>query len=171
MSLLLYAVTFLCAPLIANFFERQELTALVRVSSLGLIVGALGMVQQTRLTKRIDFKTQTKITLVASVVSGIVGIGMALAGFGVWALVWQQLVSQAITTLLLYVYNRWLPRLSFSAESFHDLFGFGWKMMVSILLDAVWKELTQVIVGKFYSPAWGRSCRFRCRLMCRRESL
>lgn len=153
MSLLLYAVTFLCAPLIANFFERQELTALVRVSSLGLIVGALGMVQQTRLTKRIDFKTQTKITLVASVVSGIVGIGMALAGFGVWALVWQQLVSQAITTLLLYVYNRWLPRLSFSAESFHDLFGFGWKMMVSILLDAVWKELTQVVVGKFYSPA------------------
>ena len=153
MSLLLYAVTFLCAPLIANFFERQELTALVRVSSLGLIVGALGMVQQTRLTKRIDFKTQTKITLVASVVSGIVGIGMALTGFGVWALVWQQLVSQAITTLLLYVYNRWLPRLSFSAESFHDLFGFGWKMMVSILLDAVWKELTQVVVGKFYSPA------------------
>ena len=153
MSLLLYAVTFLCAPLIANFFERQELTALVRVSSLGLIVGALGMVQQTRLTKRIDFKTQTKITLVASVVSGIVGIGMALAGFGVWALVWQQLVSQAITTLLLYVYNRWLPRLSFSPESFHDLFGFGWKMMVSILLDAVWKELTQVVVGKFYSPA------------------
>ena len=153
MSLLLYAVTFLCAPLIANFFERQELTALVRVSSLGLIVGALGMVQQTRLTKRIDFKTQTKITFVASAVSGIVGIGMALVGFGVWALVWQQLVSQAITTLLLYVYNRWLPRLSFSAESFHDLFGFGWKMMVSILLDAVWKELTQVIVGKFYSPA------------------
>ena len=153
MSLLLYAVTFLCAPLIANFFERQELTALVRVSSLGLIIGALGLVQQTRLTKRIDFKTQTKITLVASVVSGIVGIGMALAGFGVWALVWQQLVSQATTTLLLYVYNRWLPRLSFSAESFHDLFGFGWKMMVSILLDAVWKELTQVVVGKFYSPA------------------
>ena len=153
MSLLLYAVTFFCAPLIANFFERQELTALVRVSSLGLIIGALGMVQQTRLTKNIDFKTQTKITLVASAVSGIVGIGMALAGFGVWALVWQQLVSQAITTLLLYVYNRWLPRLSFSAESFHDLFGFGWKMMVSILLDAVWKELTQVVVGKFYSPA------------------
>ena len=153
MSLLLYAVIFVCAPLIANFFEREELTPLVRVSSLGLIIGALGLVQQTRLTKRIDFKTQTKITLVASAVSGVVGIGMALAGFGVWALVWQQLVSQAITTLLLYVYNRWLPRLSFSAESFHDLFGFGWKMMVSILLDAVWKELNQVVVGKFYNPA------------------
>ena len=153
MSLLLYGVTFLCAPLIADFFSREELTPLVRVSSFGLIIGALGMVQQTRLTKRIDFKTQTKITLVASAVSGVVGIGMALVGFGVWALVGQQLTSQIISTILLYIYNRWLPCLRFSIESFHELFGFGWKMMVSILLDAVWKELYQVVVGKFYNPA------------------
>ena len=153
MSLLLYVVVFLCAPLIADFFSREELTPLVRVSSLGLIIGALGMVQQTRLTKRIDFKTQTKITLVATAVSGVVGIGMALAGFGVWALVGQQLTSQIISTILLYIYNRWLPCLRFSIESFHELFGFGWKMMVSILLDAVWKELYQVVVGKFYNPA------------------
>ena len=153
MSLLLYGVTFICAPLIAGFFNREELIPLVRVSSLGLIIGALGMVQQTRLTKRIDFKTQTKITLVASAVSGVVGIGMALAGFGVWALVGQQLTSQIISTILLYIYNRWLPCLRFYIESFHVLFGFGWKMMVSILLDAVWKELYQVVVGKFYNPA------------------
>ena len=153
MSLLLYAVVFLCAPLIAIFFSREELTPLVRVTSLGLIIGALAMVQQTRLTKRIDFKTQTKITLVATAVSGVVGIGMAFAGFGVWALVGQQLMSQIISTILLYIYNRWLPRLRFSTESFHNLFGFGWKMMVSVLLDAVWKELYQVVVGKFYSPA------------------
>ena len=153
MSVLLYGVTFLCAPLIAGFFEREELIPLVRVSSLGLIIGALGMVQQTRLTKRIDFKTQTKITMAATALSGIVGISMALAGFGVWALVAQQLTSQAVTTILLHIYNRWLPRLHFSMDSFHDLFGFGWKMMVSVLLDAVWKELHQVVVGKFYSPA------------------
>ena len=153
MSLLLYAVVFLCAPLIADFFSREELIPLVRVSSLGLIIGALGMVQQTRLTKRIDFKTQTKITLVASAVSGVVGIGMALAGFGVWALVGQQLTSHALRTIQLYIYNRWLPRLQFSMGSFRDLFGFGWKMMVSALLDTVWKELYQVVVGKFYNPA------------------
>ena len=153
MSLLLYVVVFLCAPLIADFFSREELTPLVRVSSLGLIIGALGMVQQTRLTKRIDFKTQTKITIAATAVSGILGIGMALTGFGVWALVAQQLISQIISTILLYIYNRWLPCLRFSIESFHELFGFGWKMMVSILLDAVWKELYQVVVGKFYNPA------------------
>ena len=153
MSVLLYGVTFLCAPLIAGFFEREELTVLVRVASIGLIIGALGMVQQTRLTKRIDFKTQTKITIAATALSGIIGIGMALTGFGVWALVAQQLMSQIISTVLLYIYNRWVPRLCFCKESFHDLFGFGWKMMVSALLDAVWKELTQVVVGKFYSPA------------------
>ena len=159
MSVLLYGVTFLCAPLIAGFFEREELTVLVRVASIGLIIGALGMVQQTRLTKRIDFKTQTKITMAATALSGIVGISMALAGFGVWALVAQQLTSQAVTTIMLYVYNSSaeanfsLFTLHFSLKSFHDLFGFGWKMMVSVLLDAVWKELHQVVVGKFYSPA------------------
>ena len=159
MSLLLFGVVFLCAPLIAGFFEREELTALVRVASIGLIIGALGMVQQTRLTKRIDFKTQTKITMAATALSGIVGISMALAGFGVWALVAQQLTSQAVTTIMLYVYNSSaeanfsLFTLHFSLKSFHELFGFGWKMMVSVLLDAVWKELHQVVVGKFYSPA------------------
>ena len=153
MSLLLYAVIFFCAPLIAAFFEREELTALVRVSSLGLIIGALGMVQQTRLTKRIDFKTQTKITMVATALSGAMGIGLAVAGFGVWALVVQQLASHALRTVQLYIYNRWLPQLHFSKDSFRNLFGFGWKMMVSALLDAVWKELYQVVVGKFYNPA------------------
>ena len=111
------------------------------------------MVQQTRLTKCIDFKTQTKITLVATAMSGILGIGMALMGVGVWALVAQQLMSQTVTTLMLYVSNRWLPQLRLSRESFRDLFGFGWKMMVSGLLDAVWKELYGVVVGKFYNPA------------------
>ena len=152
MSLLLYTVIFLCAPLIADFFGRVELTALVRVSSLGLIIGALGMVQQTRLTKRIDFKTQTKITIAATALSGIIGIGMALTGFGVWSLVAQQLTSQAVTTVLLYIYNRWMPRLRFSMESFHDLFGFGWKMMLSGVLDSVWKESYQMVVGKVYTP-------------------
>ena len=153
MSLLLYTLIFVCAPLIAAFFEREELTALVRVSSLGLIIGALGMVQQTRLTKRIDFKTQTKITMVATALSGAMGIGLAVAGFGVWALVVQQLASHALRTVQLYIYNRWLPQLHFSTDSFRNLFGFGWKMMVSALLDAVWKELYQVVVGKFYNPA------------------
>lgn len=153
MSLLLYAIIYLCSPAIANFFERQELVALTRVSSFGMIIGALALVQQTRLTKRIDFKTQTKITIIASVTSGVIGIVMALLDFGVWALVAQQLSATTLRTILLWFYNKWIPQLRFSSASFHELFGFGWKMMLSSLLDIIWKELYQVIVCKFYSPA------------------
>ena len=153
MSLLLYAIIFLCSPYIADFFGRQELIALTRVSSLGMIIGALALVQRARLTKRIDFKTQTKITLMSSLASGVVGITMAFLDFGVWALVSQQLTAQTLNSSLLWFYNKWIPSLHFSTKSFHELFGFGWKMMLSGLLDTVWKELYQVIVGKFYSPA------------------
>ena len=153
MSLLLYAVIFLCSPFIADFFNRYELISLTQVSSLGLIIGAFAIVQQTKLTKRIDFKTQTKITLAASILSGMVGITMAFVGCGVWSLVVQHLFSQLVRTILLVAANKWIPKLYFSVRSFHELFGFGWKMMISSLLETVWKELYQVVVGKFYNPA------------------
>lgn len=153
LGLTFYAIIFFCSPAIADFFHREELIDLTRVASLGIIVGALALVQQTRLTKRIDFKTQTKITLIASITSGVLGIGMALIGFGVWALVAQQLSAQVLRTALLFFYNNWMPRLRFSSASFRELFGFGWKMMVSGILDTVWKELYQLVVAKFYNPA------------------
>lgn len=153
MSILLYVIICFCSPLIADFFEREELVSLIRVSSISIIIGALAIVQQTRLTKRIDFKTQTKITLIASISSGIIGIVMALMGYGVWSLVAQQLASQFLRTSFLWIFNHWTPSLSFSKTSFSELFGFGWKVMVSSVLDTLWKELYQVVVGKFYSPA------------------
>lgn len=153
LSLLLYAIVYASSPFIADFFKREELVSLTRVASLGLIAGALSLVPQTRLTKRIDFKAQTKITLIASVTSGVLGIAMALLGFGVWSLVAQTLSNQVLRTILLWVIDRWIPKFRFSKASFQELFGFGWKMMLSGLLDTVWKELYQVVVGKFYSPA------------------
>jgi len=153
MSLLLYLVLFYCAPLIAKFFDHNELVELIRVSSIGMIIGAVALVQQTHLTKRIDFKTQTKITLVASLASAVVGVVMALLGFGVWSLVAQQLSKYVLRTVLLWVLNRWIPSLRFSMASAKELFDFGWKMMVSDLLNAIWKELYQTVVAKFYSPA------------------
>lgn len=149
-SLFLYIIIHLCAPLIASFFKRPELIELTRVSSLGMIIGALALVQQTRLTKRIDFKSQAKITVLASITSGVIGIVMALLKFGVWALVVQQLSSQVLRTVLLWIANKWMPKFIFSSKSFRELFGFGWKMMVSSVLDTVWKELYQVVIGKFY---------------------
>jgi len=152
-SLFLYATLFIGAPYIAFFFERQELQLLTRVTSLGVILGAFSLVQQTRLTKRIDFKTQTKISFISSVVSGTIGIIMAVLGCGVWSLVTQYLSNQGIRTVLLWAYNHWMPSFRFVKSSFSDLFGFGWKIMASNVLDTIWKELYQVVVGKFYSPA------------------
>ena len=153
MSVLLYAIIYICSPLIATFFGRDELILLTRVTSVSMIFGALAIVQQTRLTKRIDFKTQTKITLIASISSGVIGIVMALLGCGVWSLVAQQLSVHFLRTLLLWFFNKWVPSLRFSKESFKSLFGFGWKLMASGLLDTLWKELYQVVVGKYYSSA------------------
>ena len=153
MSLFLYIIIFFCSPSIAHFFNREELIELTRVSSLSLVIGALSVVQQTRLTKRIDFKTQTKITLIASITSGIVGITLALIGFGVWSLVAQSLSIQILRTILLWLNNHWVPKIRFSFVSFKELFGFGWKLMLSQLLNTIWQELYQVVVGKFYSPA------------------
>lgn len=153
LSIVLYAIIYFCSPLIAKFFDNQALVSLTRVSSITMIVGALAIVPQTRLTKRIDFKTQTKISLISASTSGAVGIVMAFGGCGVWSLVFQGISVQLLRTVLLWFYNKWVPKLRFNSQSFNNLFGFGWKMMVSNVLDSVWKELYQLIVGKFYSPA------------------
>lgn len=152
-SLLLYVVIFFSSPYISNFFGRDELTSLIRVAAISLVFGALSLVQQTRLTKNVDFKTQTKVTLFASIGSGLLGIGMAFAGYGVWALVTQVLSMEFLRMLFLWYYNKWIPKARFSTLSFHELFGFGWKIMVSNLLDTLWREIYQVVVGKFYSSA------------------
>ncbi len=153
MSIVLYGVMYLCAPLIADFFNRQELVALTRVSTISMIIGSLGLVQRTRLTKRIDFKTQTKITIISAIVRGIVGISCAYAGYGVWSLVYQELAGSATSTTLLIYFNRWFPKFRFSSASFRELFGYSSKLLASGLLDTIWKEIYQVVIGKCYSPA------------------
>jgi len=153
LSVLLFLVMFFSAPLIARFFSRPELVGLVRVMGLVLILQALSIVQYTILSKRLDFKTKTKASVAAAVLSGIIGIGMAIAGCGVWSLVGQQLSRYLIYTVGLWVLNKWWPKLRFSMASFKYMWGFGWKMMLSGLLDHTWQQLYQVVVGKFYSPA------------------
>lgn len=152
-SIVLYVLLFVCSPLVAHFFGRQELTALVRATGLLLFFNALSITQVTILTKRIDFKTKTKASLISAILSGIVGIAMAYTGFGVWALVGQMLSKQLLYTLCLWVLNKWWPKFNFSSLSFKYMWGFGWKLLVSGLLNNIWNQLYQVVVGKFYSPA------------------
>ena len=152
-SVVLYLLLFFCAPLIAKFFARPELVSLVRAMGLYLILQALSITQVTILTKRIDFKTKTKASLISAVLSGAIGIGMAFAGFGVWSLVGQQLSKQLLYSVCLWFLNKWWPNFTFSRESFRYMWGFGWKLMASGLLNNIWNQLYQVVVGKFYSPA------------------
>lgn len=151
-SVVLYALLYFSAPLISAFFAL-ELTALVRAIGLVLIINALSLTQQTNLTKKIDFKTKTKASIVSAVLSGIAGIAMAYMGYGVWALVAQQLSKQAVYTVALWILNRWMPNFHFSIESFKYMWGFGWKLLVSGLLDRLWAQMYQVVVGKFYNAA------------------
>ncbi len=151
-SIVLYALLYFSAPLISSFFQ-MELTSIVRVIGLVLIINGLSLTQQTNLTKKIDFKTKTKASIVSAILSGIIGVGMAYAGFGVWALVAQLLSKQAVYTIALWILNRWMPNFHFSVESFKYMWGFGWKLLVSGLLNNIWNQLYQVVVGKFYNAA------------------
>lgn len=152
-SVAMFALLFVGAPWIARFFEQPQLVALVRVMGLLLVFQALSIVQYTILSRRIDFKTKTKASVISAVASGVVGIAMAYWGFGVWSLVALQLSRQLVYSVCLWLYNPWWPGLRFSLESLKYMWGFGWKLLASGLLDNVWKELYQAVVGKFYSPA------------------
>lgn len=152
-SIVLFLALFFSAGWIADFFNRQELVSLTRVMASVVIFNAMSLAQYTTLTIRLDFKTKTKASLISSVLSGIIGIGMALADYGVWALAGQQISRRLINMLCLWAFNRWWPSLRFSMDSFRYMWGFGWKLLASTLINNLWNELYQVIVGKFYSPA------------------
>lgn len=153
LSFLLTATFYFSAPIIASFFKRPELISLIHVMSFILIINALSLTQQARLTKRIDFKTQTKISVISHISSGVLGIVLAFGGYGVWALVIQQLSSRLLTTILLWVFNKWIPRLIFSWGSFKELFRFSWKLLISSIIGVGWDQVYQAIIGKYYSPA------------------
>lgn len=150
-SLFFYLVLFASAPLIARFYDTPILTSITRIVSLNIVIGAFGAIQRTKLNIDIDFKTQSKISLISLFITGIIGITMAYGGFGVWALVFQQLAATFISTGLLWFFIGWKPLWVFSMISFKDLFGFGSKLMLSGLLDTFYKNIYQVVIGKKFS--------------------
>lgn len=152
-SILLYLGLYFSAPAIATFFDREELVALTRAMGVVLIINALSITQVTILTKNVDFRTKTKASLTSAIISGLAGIILAYCGYGVWSLVTQQIAKQLLYTLCLWGLNKWTPALKFSTRSFKYMWGFGWKLLLSGLLNNIWNQLYQVVVGKFYSPA------------------
>lgn len=146
-----FIVLLLTAPLISDFFKEPILKPMVRVLALGLIISSLTIIQRTTLIKRIDFKLQTKISIIASVVSGIIGVVLAIEGFGVWSLVYKTISQQAINSCLLWIWNKWRPQWTFSKASFKELFGFGSKLLASSIIDTAYRNIYYLIIGKYFS--------------------
>lgn len=152
-SIGLYFFFFLMAPFIADFYSEPQLTSLTRVISLNLIISSFSIVQRTRLTIVLDFKTQTKAGLIAVCISGITGVICAYSGMEVWALVVQGLVGQTIDTLSLMCFSRWTPKFQFSIDSFKKMFSYGSKLMANNLITCIYINLANLIIGKKYSAA------------------
>ncbi len=146
----LYLVLFLSAPAIARFYNEPLLTSITRVIGLGLLFNSLGVVQRAIFTTTLNFKTQAKATLIGAVISGIVGISMAYSGYGVWAIVAQQMANIVLVNIFLWVFSKWRPILKFSKDSFTSLFSFGSKLMISGLIDTLYKNMYLIVIGKFF---------------------
>lgn len=149
--LLLYGVMFFAAPLIARFYEMPEMTKLVRVLSLTLLISGVKNVQQAYVSRHMLFKRFFFSTLGGTIGAAVVGIWMACRGYGVWALVTQNLFNQAIDTLILWITVKWRPKLIFSRQRLRGLLSYGWKLLASALLDTTYNKLRELIIGKMYT--------------------
>ncbi len=152
-AIILYLLFFIAAPFIADFYEEPQLTAITRVIALNLIFTSLAIVQKTRLTINLDFKTQTKAGLISVIISGTIGVICAYRGLEVWALVIQGLVNHLLISIALMYMSRWKPRMVFSIQSFKRLFGFGSKLMLSNILTNIYVNISSLIIGKKYTSA------------------
>ena len=152
-SFLIYLILFLAAPAISRFFGEPQLVALVRVLSIGIVINAFAVIPKAMFAKEVNFKTQAKINLSSSILFGLFAVGLALAGYGVWSLVLRQLSMNAIQSLLFTVTKKWVPSLVFSLASFKRLFGFGWKLLVSGMIDTFYTNVYFLIIGRQYSAA------------------
>lgn len=149
-GLVIMVLLFVIAPWIAEFFNLSILTPLTMLMACNVFVSALGSIHGTLMTKRLDFKTPMKIGVISTLVSGGVGVYMAWADYGVWALAGQALVSNLVGTVLLWHYSNWRPLFAFSRDSFKRLFGFSGWMFGSAMLDTLYQQGYSLLIGKFY---------------------
>lgn len=152
-SIALSLVLCFAAPLVASYFNLPNLNLLLKVMSVIIVVNGVSIVQTTILVRNIDFKTQARNSLISSSLSGAISVVMAFHGSGVWSLVAQQIIKQLINSMLLWRFSKWHPKLEFSRESFKEQFSFGWKLLVSGIIDTVWNEIYTVVIGKCYSAS------------------
>ena len=151
--LVLYLLLFFASPMLARFYKDESLTAIIRVLGLTVVVAGVKNVQQAYVSKTLQFKRFFFATLGGTLLSAVIGIGMAYAGYGVWALVAQQLSNVTVNTAILWLTVGWKPKFLFSFERLRSLLGYGWKLLVSGLLDTVYNKLREILIAVFYTDA------------------
>ena len=152
-SIALYTVIYLTAPTIAEFFDQELITPILRVLGIRIIFAGVNTVQFAFVARNMIFKKLFVSTIWGIGISGIAGIAMAYQGFGVWAIVIQYMVRSALATIVLFTIISWRPRLNFSLTRLKELFSFGWKLLAAGMLDTLTTQLRQLVIGKLYMPS------------------
>lgn len=152
-SILIYILIFAVAPLIADFYHQVLLVNILRVYSVVFVLDAFSAIQVTRLTKSLDFKSQMKVAVPSLIISSIVGITMAIYGYGVWSLVGAAIVKSFFNTVQYWLWSSWRPVLRFKMEKFRQHFNYGFKIMLAGILDIIFSNAYTIIIGKFFLPA------------------
>ena len=151
-SIIIYLLAYAIAPYISDFYDQPILIKIIRLYCLTFIFSAFKSVQMTRLTKKMDFKLQTLITMPSNVIGGVTGIVMAYSGFGVFSLVWSQIIISIVSTIQVWIYSKWKPSWQFNYLKFKDHFNFGYKLALSGIMDVLFKNSYLIIIGKFFPP-------------------
>lgn len=152
-SVFVYLIIFLAAPFVANFYNMPILQPTLQVLALRIPVAAINSVQQAYVSRNMQFKKFFYSTLSGTAASALVGIFMAYNGYGIWSLVGQYLSNAVINTIVLFSVINWRPQLIFSLQRLKSLFSYGWKLLLSGLLDTGYQSLSSLLIGKFYTPA------------------
>lgn len=153
LSIFVYLVVFLSAPFVANFYNMLILQPTLQVLALRIPIAAINSVQQAYVSRNMQFKKFFYSTLSGTAASALVGIFMAYNGYGIWSLVGQYLSNAVINTIVLFSVINWRPQLIFSLQRLKSLFSYGWKLLLSGLLDTGYQSLSSLLIGKFYTPA------------------
>jgi teichuronic acid exporter len=152
-SVVCYGILYLSAPYIAGFYSMPKLELLVKILSINIVISSLAIVQRSKLTIEIDFKTIAKVRVISILTSGIISIILAYIGWGVWALVMQRMVSSIVSVILFWILSKWNFSLTFSRQSFKELFGFGSKLLIQGLYAQAMREVYNITIGKAYSAS------------------
>ena len=151
MSVLCYLILFIIAPFVADFYKIPVLSPILRVIGLTLIIGAFNTVQVAVFNFTINFKVQAKISIVQTLAGGFSGLAFALMGYGVWALVWQRVITSVIACVMCWTHAKWKPTWVFSKKSFKEFFNYGYKLVLTGLITTLYNNVYPVIVGKFFT--------------------